>query len=147
MQKTVNTNPKVEIHTSMQNVSIYHTKLLAYLTLLPWNGLMLQPLFLKFPVAYTPALLVYLDGNGLLDMNEISLLLESELEKKYESHSVLHIKDSQEVRQAVTEEDRQAGRQTGIQRRRQAGRESSREAGSTGGPVIMQVFRLADRKA
>jgi len=35
----------------------------------------------------------------------------------------------------------------GRKRRRQAGRESSREAGSKGRPVIMQVFRLAGRKA
>jgi hypothetical protein len=51
-------------------------------------------------------------------MNEISLLLESELEKKYESHSVLHIKDSQEVRQAGREEGMltgwQAGREGGM---------------------------------
>jgi hypothetical protein len=74
-------------------------------------------------------MLVCLDGNGLLDMNEISLLLESELEKKYESHSVLHIKDSQEVRQAGMEEGMLAGRQE----RRQAGREASREAGKKAG--------------
>ncbi len=80
-----------------------------------------------------------------MDMNEISLLLESELEKKYESHSVLHIKDSQEVRQAGRHAGNQAGKKAGRQRRRQAGRESSREAGSTGRPVIMQVFRLAGR--
>jgi hypothetical protein len=30
-------------------------------------------------------------------MNEISMLLEAELEKKYESHSILHIPDSEEV--------------------------------------------------
>ncbi len=76
-----------------------------------------------------------------MDMNEISLLLESELEKKYESHSVLHIKDSQEVRQAGREE----GMLAGGQGRMQAGREASKEAGSTGRPVIMQVFRLAGR--
>ncbi len=64
-----------------------------------------------------------------MDMNEISLLLESELEKKYESHSVLHIKDSQEVRQAGMEEGMLAGRQE----RRQAGREASREAGKKAG--------------
>jgi hypothetical protein len=69
-------------------------------------------------------MLVCLDGNGLLDMNEISLLLESELEKKYESHSVLHIKDSQEVRQAGRKEGKLAAKQAG----RQEGKMASRQA-------------------
>ncbi len=82
-----------------------------------------------------------------MDMNEISLLLESELEKKYESHSVLHIKDSQEVRQAGREEGMLAGREEGRQAEKKAGREASREEGSTGRPALIQVFRLAGRKA
>ena len=34
-------------------------------------------------------------------MNEVSLLLESELQKKYESDSILHIEDSNEVKHTI----------------------------------------------